>query len=97
MEYKDLDLFPLARNAWTCPDEREEAENVTISVRGGAAPVFADRQLMEELIYNLCDNAIRYNKKDGSVTVTTERDRTYLPLCKGYRDRDLAGASGADF
>ena len=26
---------------------------------------------MEELIYNLCDNAIRYNKKDGTVTVTT--------------------------
>ena len=37
---------------------------------------------MEELIYNLCDNAIRYNKKDGSVTVTTgiENGHTFLSV-----------------
>ena len=43
------------------PDECPETE-LTIRVQGGEAPVFADKQLMEELIYNLCDNAIRYNK-----------------------------------
>ena len=37
---------------------------------------------MEELIYNLCDNAIRYNKKDGTVTVTTgiENGHTFLSV-----------------
>ncbi len=40
------------------PDEREETE-CDDPVQGGEAPVFADKQLMEELIYNLCDNAIR--------------------------------------
>ena len=56
--------------------------NVTIRVQGGEAPVFADKQLMEELIYNLCDNAIRYNKKDGTVTVTTgiENGHTFLSV-----------------
>ena len=32
--------------------------------------VHADKQLMEELVYNLCDNAIRYNNKGGTVQVT---------------------------
>ena len=40
------------------------------------------RRTMEELIYNLCDNAIRYNKKDGTVTVTTgiENGHTFLSV-----------------
>ena len=29
----------------------------------------ANRQMMEELLYNLCDNAIRYNRENGSVLV----------------------------
>ena len=59
-----------------------QKQNVTIRVQGGEAPVFADKQLMEELIYNLCDNAIRYNKKDGTVTVTTgiENGHTFLSV-----------------
>lgn len=82
VEYKDLDLFPLAKECVDMLQMNAKKQNVTISVRGGAAPVFADRQLMEELIYNLCDNAIRYNKKDGSVTVMTgtENGHTFLSV-----------------
>ena len=42
--------------------------------------VMADKQLMEELVYNLCDNAIRYNNHGGSVTVTVDQENghTYL-------------------
>ena len=44
--------------------------------------VWADKQLMEELIYNLCENAIRYNNRGGSVTVTVDRekDETFLSV-----------------
>lgn len=69
VEYRDLDLFPLARECVDMLQMNAQKQNVTIRVQGGEAPVFADKQLMEELIYNLCDNAIRYNKKDGTVTV----------------------------
>ena len=41
---------------------------------GESATVCADRQLIEELIYNLCDNAIRYNNRGGSVSVKAGRD-----------------------
>ena len=82
VEYRDLDLFPLARECVDMLQMNAQKQNVTIRVQGGEAPVFADKQLMEELIYNLCDNAIRYNKKDGSVTVTTgiENGHTFLSV-----------------
>ena len=36
--------------------------------------VKANRQMMDELIYNLCDNAIRYNNPGGKVEVTVDED-----------------------
>ena len=82
VEYRDLDLFPLARECVDMLQMNAQKQNVTIRVQGGEAPVFADKQLMEELIYNLCDNAIRYNKKDGTVTVTAgiENGHTFLSV-----------------
>ena len=47
-----------------------QKQNVTMKVCGQKAMVHADKQLMEELVYNLCDNAIRYNNKGGTVQVT---------------------------
>ncbi|MBR5578350.1 MAG: two-component sensor histidine kinase [Lachnospiraceae bacterium] len=43
--------------------------NVSIEFRGQDAYVWAERAMLEELIYNLCDNAIRYNRENGSVEV----------------------------
>ena len=42
---------------------------VTISFHGQDAYVMAEKTMLEELIYNLCDNAIRYNKENGSVEI----------------------------
>lgn len=43
--------------------------NVTIAVEAENAVVMANKQMLEEVLYNLCDNAIRYNKENGSVSV----------------------------
>lgn len=43
--------------------------NVTLTVEAENAVVMANRQMIEEVLYNLCDNAIRYNKENGSVSV----------------------------
>lgn len=51
---------------------RPEADRrgVTLSLRGEAATVQGNPQILGELVYNLLDNAIKYNKPQGSVTVT---------------------------
>ena len=41
-----------------------------MSLAGDCGPVRGVPQIVEEILYNLCDNAIAYNKPDGSVTVT---------------------------
>ena len=43
--------------------------------------VNADRQMMEELLYNLCDNAIRYNVRGGSVRVEVRPVREQVIVC----------------
>ncbi len=49
---------------------KAEKEQVALTIAGGPGPVWGNRRLLEELLYNLCDNAIRYNRPGGTVAVT---------------------------
>ena len=44
--------------------------DLTISCHGAPCCVYGNREMLEELLYNLCDNAIRYNRPGGRVDVT---------------------------
>ena len=55
--------------------------NVTLALNAHPAWVNADRQMMEELLYNLCDNAIRYNVRGGSVRVEVRPVREQVIVC----------------
>lgn len=44
--------------------------DLTISYHGAPCCVYGNREMLEELLYNLCDNAIRYNRPGGRVDVT---------------------------
>ena len=46
-----------------------EKHHVTLSFEGENTVIMATRQMAEEVLYNLCDNAIRYNKEGGKVHV----------------------------
>ena len=43
--------------------------NITINIIGDTAKVYGARKILDEMIYNLCDNAIKYNKESGTVDV----------------------------
>ncbi|MCR5482617.1 MAG: ATP-binding protein, partial [Clostridia bacterium] len=49
------------------------AANVNVSLEGTDAPLKAIPQLLYSILYNLCDNAIKYNKSGGSITVSVTR------------------------
>lgn len=55
--------------------------NVTLALDARSAVVQADRRMMEELLYNLCDNAIRYNVPGGSVRVEIRPLREQVIVC----------------
>ena len=48
-----------------------EKNEVTLLLEGESATVSANKTLVEELLYNLCSNAVRYNKRGGTVTIVT--------------------------
>ena len=64
-----VNLAPLAAGALEQLKIAAEKMDVTLRLDARTAIVNADRQMMEELVYNLCDNAIRYNVPGGSVRV----------------------------
>lgn len=68
-EFEELDLYKIAQNCVQLLQVNAQNHNVRILLNGNTQMVYANRQMMEELIYNLCDNAIRYNKPEGSVEV----------------------------
>ena len=51
-----------------------ERKQVTLSLEGDCGLVRAMPQIAEEILYNLCDNAVAYNRPGGSVTVTLSSD-----------------------
>ncbi|MDO4262197.1 MAG: ATP-binding protein [Eubacteriales bacterium] len=65
-------VYQLAENCVNMLQVSAEKHQVTLELRGVPCCVLGSREMVEETLYNLCDNAIRYNNPGGSVTVTVE-------------------------
>ena len=69
-----VELLSLCRDTAQSLAPAAKAHNVTVSVTGEEATVPGVRRLISEVFTNLCDNAIKYNRDGGSVSVTVSRD-----------------------
>ncbi len=67
-----LPLHLLAQNSVDMLQISAGKHQVTLGLAGEAAYINGNKEMVEELLYNLCDNAIRYNNPDGNVTVTVK-------------------------
>ena len=76
-EFAPVDLAGVA--AEVAEDLRSNAEKhgITITVDTKTAVINGNRNQIYELIYNLCDNAIRYNRENGSVKIITGDDNEH--------------------
>ena len=68
--FEQLNLYELADNCVNMLQVYAEKHQVTISLSGEPCSISGNRQMIEELLYNLCDNAIRYNNVGGTVDVS---------------------------
>ncbi len=69
MAREELDLYTLAEGTLSLLETKAERAGVTLSLSGDSATIEGIPQLIEGLIFNLVDNAIKYNRENGSVSV----------------------------
>lgn len=72
--FEEIDLLALAKEIKDDLDEKAKRHDLTIAVTGDSVIVHGVRRLMSEIVYNLCDNALKYNKKYGTVTMAVRRE-----------------------
>lgn len=80
--FASVDLYDMAKKCVEALAINARLKNIKIQLKGESTFVKANAPLLEEMIYNLCDNAIRYNKEDGKVDVeiTEGEDNTVLTV-----------------
>ena len=71
--FENIDLYKIAQNCVNMIEINAKKNNINISLEGESIYIFANKQLIEEVIYNLCDNSIRYSKKGGSIKVSVNK------------------------
>lgn len=70
-ETKSVDLAEVSSEVANRLTPVAAKKGVVINTAGEKAEITAGESLVFEMIYNLCDNAVKYNKENGTVTVTT--------------------------
>ena len=74
MPTEPVDLLAVSQEAAENLHDAAAARNVTVSVQGEPTVIPGVRRLLYEIVYNLCDNAIKYNRDGGRVDVTVAAD-----------------------
>ena len=69
-----VELLALCRDTANSLEAAAQKRGITVAVTGDEVSVPGVRRLLTETVFNLCDNAIKYNRDGGSVTVTVGRD-----------------------
>ena len=71
---EDVDLLALAQGVERDLAPAAGAKHVALSLSGGGASIHGVRRLLYEIVYNLCDNAIKYNVEGGQVNIDVTGD-----------------------
>ena len=57
-----------------------DKKNITINLIGESAKIVGVQQILDEMVYNLCDNAIKYNKENGNVDIILTSTENHVKL-----------------
>ena len=82
-----VDIYNLAKDVLSRLQESANKAQVQLNMEGEHAELETVLPILDEIVSNLCDNAIKYNKKGGSVTVTVLNARNQI--CLSVRDTGI--------
>ena len=79
-EWEDVDLYELSANVIESLRAVAERQSITLALSGERLCVRGVYRILHEMVYNLCDNAIKYNRPGGSVALTVSKTETGVKL-----------------
>ena len=68
-QWEKLDLYSLTHDIFSTLHEAAEKQEVHMYMEGGSTVLDTVPTIMEEVLYNICDNAVKYNRRGGEVFV----------------------------
>lgn len=71
-EFEDVDLLKLAQSVTLRLKHKAQTKGVTLNVNGSSACVCGVQSILSEVLYNLVDNSIKYNKDNGKIDVKVQ-------------------------
>ena len=87
MDQEDVPLKQLAEDVCETLTDAAKLKDVTLEVAGEDVVMRGVRRLLYEILYNLCDNAIKYNRAGGSVTVSVSQKTN--EICVSVKDTGI--------
>ncbi len=81
LEREDVDLYALCEEILARISPVADRQQVSLNLTGEPVIVEGVRQVLQDMIQNLCDNAVKYNRPYGSVTVQVGKKEDHPFLC----------------
>lgn len=85
-EWEEVDLYQLTQEIIRRLLPVAAKRGIRLELTGGSALLRGNRQILDEMVYNLCDNAIKYNKDKGLVEVSVAAGQK---ICLTVRDTGI--------
>lgn len=76
----EVDLYSMCEDVLHTLDDSASKKEVTLSLNGEHISIMGIPNILNEIIYNLCDNAIKYNNQGGRVDVSIAKNEDYITL-----------------
>lgn len=70
MTFENVDILEAAKESAHRLESAAKEKNITISVTGDSAVIYAVPRLVYEIVFNLCENAVKYNIENGKVDIS---------------------------
>ena len=80
-EQEEVDLYDLSDEILANLRSVAERQKVSLHLSGEHVQITGVWQILNEMVYNLCDNAIKYNRPDGRVDVSVHQEGNRVRLC----------------
>lgn len=81
VKFEPVDLYEVCEAVMSQLEMAASEKNVTMNLRGEHIKINAVEQIVEEIVFNLCDNAVKYNRNGGKVDISVTQFVDGVELC----------------